>query len=122
MVWFFGRVPIAEIAVFIFVLALWAFGNLRGGNWEYPLKLGSLNLSIVLLTNFYTVAMSGGVELQGMWELIIGAFLLPILCLTITLILASYLRESLDREITAGILIGGTLGYMISMSLVIILG
>jgi TRAP-type mannitol/chloroaromatic compound transport system permease large subunit len=57
-----------------------------------------------------------------MWELIVGALLLPIICLAITLVLARYLRESLDRQIAGGVMIGGTLGYMISMSLVIIFG
>ncbi len=121
IMWFIGRIPIAEIAVFIFVLSLWAYGNLRGGIWEYPFKLGSFNLSIILLTNFYVVAMFYGVELTGIWELLVGAFLLPILCLGITLILYSYLRESLDREITRGVLVGGTLGYIISVSLLFLL-
>ncbi|MFX0045763.1 MAG: hypothetical protein ACFE8Z_07940 [Candidatus Hermodarchaeota archaeon] len=118
IMWFFGRIPIAEIAVFIFVLSLWAYGNLRGGIWEYPFKVGSFNLSIILLTNFYVVAMTWGVELLGIWELIVGALLLPMLCLGITLLLASYLKESLDRQITRGILVGGTLGYIVSVSLV----
>ncbi|MHA2386366.1 MAG: hypothetical protein ACXAEE_09175, partial [Candidatus Thorarchaeota archaeon] len=43
ILWSTGRLPIAEIAVFIFVLVLWAYGNLKGETWEYPLKLGSCN-------------------------------------------------------------------------------
>ncbi|UCH03492.1 MAG: hypothetical protein JSW05_07790 [Candidatus Thorarchaeota archaeon] len=117
IMWFFERIPIAEIAVFIFVLSLWGYGNLRGGIWEYPFKVGSFNLSIILLANFYVVAMSWGIELTGIWELALNAMLIPILCLGITLILVSYLRESLDRELTRGVLVGGTLGYIISLSL-----
>ncbi|MHA2379558.1 MAG: hypothetical protein ACXADS_09775 [Candidatus Thorarchaeota archaeon] len=120
ILWFFGRVPIAEIAVFVFALTIWTYGNLRGDAWDYPLKVGSFNLSIILLTNFYVVAMSGGIELLGLWDLIVGALALPVVCLAITLSLASYLKETIDRRVTRDVLLGGTVGYMISMSLVII--
>ncbi|MHA2118239.1 MAG: hypothetical protein ACW98J_04905 [Candidatus Thorarchaeota archaeon] len=121
ILWATGRLPIAEIAVFVFVLMIWAYGNLKGGIWEYPLKLGSINLAIILLTNFYTVAVFGDLAFLGLWGLVISAFVLPLICVAITLSLVSYLRESVDRQITMGILVGGTLGYILSMSLLIIL-
>jgi len=37
--------------------------------------------------------------------------------LIISLSLASYLKETLDRSTTLGILIGGTIGYMASINL-----
>ncbi|MFW9911319.1 MAG: hypothetical protein ACFFEU_02555 [Candidatus Thorarchaeota archaeon] len=117
ILWAIGRFPVAEIAVFIFVLMIWAYGNLKGGVLEYPFKLGSFNLAIILLTNFYAVAMFGDMTLLGLWELVISAFALPLICVAITLSLVSYLRESIDREITMGIVIGGTVGYIFSMSL-----
>jgi len=45
ILWISGHFPIAEIAVFIWILTFWAFGNLKGGIWEYPLKVGSFNLA-----------------------------------------------------------------------------
>jgi len=120
ILWFFGHVPIAEIAVFIFILMIWAFGNLRGGIWEYSLKLGSFNLSIILLTNFYVVAMFGDLALLVLWEFVLSALILPIICLVITLSLVSYLRDSIDRRVTRDVLIGGTLGYVISIGIVIL--
>ena len=111
-----GRIPIAEIAVFVFVLILWAYGNLRGGIWEYPSKLGSFNLSIILLTNFYVTSIYGDLALLGLWERVMGAIGLPFICVLISTVLVSYLKDTLDRQITWGVLLGGTLGYMISMS------
>jgi hypothetical protein len=122
ILWATGRFPVAEIAVFVFVLMIWAYGNLKGDLWEYPLKLGSFNLAIILLTNFYAVAMFGDMTLLGLWELVISVFALPLICVAITLSLVSYLRESIDREITMGIVIGGTVGYIFSMSLLFIFG
>lgn len=115
-----GRTPFAEIAVFMFVLVLWAYGNLRGGILEYPLKLGSFNLAITLLTNFYVISIYGDLAILALWEIVMGAFVLPIICVIITASLASYLKDTLDRSTTLGVVIGGTLGYMISMSLVLI--
>ncbi len=100
---------------------IWAFGNLRGGKWEYSLKLGSFNLAIILLTNFYTVALTGNQELPLLWEIIIGGLAFPLICLVVTMSLYSYLKETVDREVTRGVLIGGSLGYMISMIIVSLL-
>ena len=122
LLWAAGNVPLAEIAVFIFVLIIWGYGNLRGGMWEYPLKLGSFNLSIILLTNFYAFAVMGEQDLPMMWKLATNAIIFPIVCLLVTLSLVHYLRETIDRRVTRDILIGGTLGYIISMSLVIFFG
>ncbi|MHA1949390.1 MAG: hypothetical protein ACXAAO_02950 [Candidatus Thorarchaeota archaeon] len=102
------------------MLVLWAYGNLRGGMWEYPLKLGSFNLAIILLTNFYVISIYGDLAILGLWEIAMGAFVLPIVCVIITASLASYLKEALDRPATLGVVIGGTLGYMISMSLLLL--
>ena len=115
------RIPIAEIAVFIFTIAIWAYGNLKGGIWEYPLKIGSFNLSLMLLTNFYVIAIYGDLTIVGLLERIVGALVLPLACLMISLVLASYLKDTLDRGTTLGILIGGTLGYMISINMLLIL-
>ncbi len=120
ILWAMGHLPIAEIAVFVFILMIWAYGNLKGGVWEYPLKLGSFNLALILLTNFYAVAVFGDMAFLGLWELVISAFVLPVICVAITLSLVSYLRESVDREITIGVLVGGTIGYILSISLLII--
>ncbi|MFX1261850.1 MAG: hypothetical protein ACFFAZ_07185 [Promethearchaeota archaeon] len=117
ILWATGRFPVAEIAVFIFVLTIWAYGNLKGGIQEYPYKLGSFNLAITLLTNFYAAAMLGDFALYDLWELAISAILLPIICAIVTLVLFSYLRESADREITLGIILGGTIGYVCSVLL-----
>ncbi len=111
---------IAEIAVFVFVLVLWAYGNLRGGIWEYPYKLGSFNLSIILLTNFYVTSIYGDFALLGLLERVLSAIALPIICILIYAVLASYLKDSLDRQMTWGILIGGTFGYILSMSSLLI--
>ena len=62
-----GRLPIAEIAVFIFALVIWAYGNLKGGIIEYPFKIGSFNLLILLLTNFYSFAVFGDMAYLGLW-------------------------------------------------------
>jgi hypothetical protein len=120
ILWALERIPIAEIAVFIFVLTIWAYGNLKGGIHEYPFKLGSFNLAIVLLTNFYAAAMLGDFATYGLWELSISAILLPVICAIITLTLVSYLKESVDREITRGLIVGGTIGYICSMILLFI--
>jgi len=120
IIWTSERVPIAEIAVFIFTLAIWAYGNLKGGIWEYPLKIGSFNLSLMLLTNFYVISIYGDLTLVGIGERLVGAFVLPIICFIISLSLASYLKETLDRDTTRGILIGGTLGYVASISMLLL--
>jgi hypothetical protein len=122
ILWAFGSIPLAEIAVFIFVLIILGYGNLRGGMWEYPLKLGSFNLSIILLVNFYSFAIVGEQVLPTMPRLVINVVTFPIICLLVTLSLAYYLRESIDHSLTRDTLIGATLGYMISMSLVIFFG
>jgi hypothetical protein len=122
ILWSAGKPPIAEIAVFMFALTIWAFGNLKGGNVEYPFKIGSFNLSLLLLTNFYSFALLGDTTILGLSGLVISAILLPIICLAITFSLIRYLKDQLDKEVTYGIVIGGTIGYMISMSLLILLG
>lgn len=121
ILWAVGRLPIAEIGVFVFVLILWAYGNLRGGIWEYPLKLGSCNLAFMLLSHFYIIAIFGDIAILGLLEALLAVIGLPAVCVAITAGLASYLKEIADRYITRDVLIGGTLGYVISMSLVIIL-
>jgi hypothetical protein len=35
ILWTSGHFPLAEIAVFMWILAFWAFGNLKGGIWEF---------------------------------------------------------------------------------------
>ncbi len=122
ILWVSGRTPIPEIAVFIFALSFWAIGNLKGGVWEYPLKLGSFNLTIILFTNFYLISIHGDLAALGIWEMVWGALLLPLLCTVITVSLGQYLKETIDRSLTRDILIGGTLGYMISMSLLFMFG
>ncbi len=122
ILWRNGNVPIAEIIVFMYVLSFWAFGNLKGGDWEFPLKLGSFNLSITLMTNFYIVGIFGNLRVLGFWELISALVVLPTLCLMISLVLASYMRDSANRTMTLPILIGGTLGYIISVFAVAFLG
>lgn len=122
ILWISGRFPIAEIAVFIYVLSFWAYGNLKGGVWEYPLKLGSFNLSITLMTNFYIVGVFGDIGLLDLWGIGLSIIALPALCLILSIVLAAYLKESADRSMVVPILIGGTLGYAISMSAVILLG
>ncbi|MHA1577354.1 MAG: hypothetical protein ACTSU3_08330 [Candidatus Thorarchaeota archaeon] len=122
ILWISGRFPIAEIAVFMFVLAIWAYGNLKGENWEYPMKLGSFNLALILMSNFYIIAMFGDLNLLGLWESLIGVAVLPVFCLSISLALYQYLGDSADREITLGVLLGGTLGFIISMVAVVFLG
>ncbi|MHA2002927.1 MAG: hypothetical protein ACW975_03250 [Candidatus Thorarchaeota archaeon] len=120
ILWSTGRLPIAEIAVFIFVLVLWAYGNLKGEIWEYPLKLGSCNLAFMLLTHFYIIAVFGDITLLGTSEAILAVIALPAICVFITVGLAKYLKEFADRLVTRDILIGGTLGYVLSMSFVIL--
>ncbi len=121
ILWFFAKIPIAEIAVFIFILVIWAFGHLKGGETEYSFKLGSFNLSILLLTNFYTVALTGNQDLPFILELA-AILVFPIICIFISSVLYSYLKESVDRDAAVGILIGGTLGYSISMLIVALMG
>ena len=122
ILWSFGRIPIAEIAVFMFILLIWAYGNLRGGETEYSYKLGSFNLSILLLTNFYTIALTGNQELPLFLEIALAIIALPALCFCISMLLYLYLKEYVDREAAIGILIGGTLGYILSMLMVAIFG
>ena len=116
------KVPIAEIMVFIFALVIWAYGNLKGSNVEYPLKIGSFNLLIILLTNFYSSTTLMGLEMLGIWTIVISGLLLPLACLIISYSLVRYLKDILDKEVTHGILLGGTFGYMISMTLVLVIG
>ena len=106
----------------MFILLIWAYGNLRGGESEYSYKLGSFNLSILLLTNFYTVALTGNQELPLFLEVAFVIIALPALSFCISMLLYSYLKEFVDRESALGILIGGTLGYAISMLMVAIFG
>ncbi|MGY5872773.1 MAG: hypothetical protein RTV72_11045 [Candidatus Thorarchaeota archaeon] len=120
ILWNSGRVPIAEICVFVFTLMIWAYGNLKGGMIEYPFKIGSFNLALMLLTNFYVISIYGDLALVGMLERIVGAIVLPIVCLIISLSLASYLKDTLDRSTTHGILFGGTIGYMASINLLLL--
>jgi len=115
------KIPIAEILVFIFALVIWAYGNLKGGNIEYPFKIGSFNLLIILLTNFYSSAAFGDVLALGLGALLISSIGLPLVCLFISYSLVRYLGDVLDKEVTHGLLIGGTLGYMISMTLVFLI-
>lgn len=117
-----GRFPIAEVAVFIWILTFWAFGNLKGGIWEYPLKVGSFNLATTLMTNFYMVGAFGEIAIQNLTSVVLTLFALPALCLIISLVLASYLKESIDRAIALPVLIGGTLGYVLSMTAVLLFG
>jgi hypothetical protein len=120
ILWSVGRLPIAEIAVFIFILILWAYGNLKGGIWEYPLKLGSCNIAFMLLSHFYVIAIFGDLAFLGLWESMLAVGVLPLFCVLITVALALYLKETIDRRITRDILIGGTMGYVFSMTLVIL--
>ncbi|MFW9768187.1 MAG: hypothetical protein ACFFF9_05925 [Candidatus Thorarchaeota archaeon] len=107
-----GRFPLAEIAVFMWILTFWAYGNLKGGIWEYPLKIGSFNLAITLMTNFYVVGMFRNLTVLDLWEILLVIVAFPLLCLIISLVLASYLKEAVDRTIALPVLIGGTLGYV----------
>jgi hypothetical protein len=117
-----GRFPIAEIAVFIWILTFWAYGNLKGGIWEYPLKVGSFNLATTLMTNFYMVGAFGDIAFQNLLAAFLTLIALPVLCLIISLVLASYLKDSINRTIALPILIGGTLGYVFSMTAVLLFG
>ena len=121
ILWTSGRFPIAEIVVFLWILTFWAYGNLKGGIWEYPLKVGSFNLAIILMTNFYMVGVFLDLALLSPWEILLTIVALPGLCLILSLVLASYLKESVDRTIALPVLIGGTLGYVLSMSAVVFL-
>ena len=58
----------------------------------------------------------------GFEALLISVITLPIVCLLISYSLVRYLGEILDKETTRGLLIGGTLGYMISMTIVFFIG
>jgi len=115
ILWRTDYVPIAEIMVFMYILSFWAYGNLKGGAWEFPLKLGSFNLSITLMTNFYIVGIFGNIRDLGLLELVFAIIALPALCLIISLVLSSYIKESANRTMTLPILIGGTLGYIVSV-------
>jgi len=115
ILWTAGKTPIVEIAVFIYALAFWAYGNLKGGIWEYPLKLGSFNLSIMLLTNFYILSIFQDFSIIPILEIAIGAFVLPAICLVITILLISYLRETIDLSLTSYIVIGITIGYIVGI-------
>ena len=106
ILWISGHFPIAEIAVFIWILTFWAYGNLKGGIWEYPLKVGSFNLAITLMTNFYMVGVFGDISILGLWPTLLTTIVLPVLCLIISLVLASYLKEAVDRTIALPVLIG----------------
>ena len=121
ILWTSGRIPIAEIVVFIFALSIWAYGNLKGGIWEYPLKIGSFNLALILLTNFYVISIYGDLTILALWEVLLGVVVMPLVCVTIAAGLANYLKENLDQNITRGILFGGTLGYVVSITALIFL-
>ena len=120
ILWASDRMPIAEIAVFIFALSIWAYGTLKGGIWEYPLKVGSFNLALILLTNFYVISIYGDLTILASWEVIVGVLMMPLLCIAIAAGIASYLKDTLDQSITRGVLIGGTLGYMLSITALIL--
>ncbi len=120
ILWASDRMPIAEIAVFIFALTIWAYGTLKGGIWEYPLKVGSFNLSLILLTNFYVISIYGDLTLLAMWEVLLGVIVMPLVCISIAAGIASYLKDTLDQSITRGVLIGGTLGYILSITALIL--
>jgi hypothetical protein len=122
ILWLSGNPPIAQIAVFIWILSFWAFGNLKGGIWEYPLKVGSFNLAITLMTNFYTIGVLGDITVLGLGVILLTVVALPVLCLIISLVLMSYLREVADRTVALPVLIGGTMGYVFSMWAVLFLG
>jgi len=120
ILWSSGRPGIAEVVVFIFALSIWAYGNLKGGIWEYPLKIGSFNLALILLTNFYVISIYGDLTILALWEVLLGVVVMPLVCVTIAAGIASYLKENLDQGITRGVLIGGTLCYVISISALIL--
>ena len=122
ILWISGRFPIAEIMVFIWILTFWAYGNLKGGIWEYPLKVGSFNLAITLMTNFYVVGVFGDITILGLFVHLLAIVVLPVLCLIISLVLMSYLREVVERTVALPVLIGGTLGYVFSIWAVLFLG
>ena len=119
ILWTSGRTPMAEIAVFIFALTIWAYGNLKGGIWEYPLKIGSFNLSLILFTNFYIISIYGDLTVLTLLEVVMGTLVMPILYVIISVGIARYLKDTIDIRITRDILIGGTLGYILSVSLLI---
>jgi len=119
ILWTSGRIPTAEIAVFVFALTIWAYGNLKGGIWEYPLKIGSFNLSLILFTNFYIISIYGDLAVLTLWEIALGTLVMPIVCVLISVALARYLKDTIDLNLTRDVLIGGTLGYMLSVSLFI---
>lgn len=119
ILWTTGRIPFAEILVFIYALTFWAYGNLKGGIWEYPLKLGSFNLSLTLLTNFYIISIYGDLAVLGLWQIVIGVFVLPVFCLIITALLIAYLKETVDGKLSSYIVFGVTIGYIISVLAVI---
>ena len=106
--------------MFIFALTIWAYGNLKGGIWEYPLKVGSFNLALILLTNFYVISIYGDLTILAMWEVLLGVIVMPLVCISIAAAIASYLKDTLDQSITRGVLIGGTLGYMLSITALIL--
>jgi hypothetical protein len=121
ILWFSGDPPVEEITVFMFVLLIWAYGTLRGGIWEYALKLGSFNLSLMLLTNFYTVGIIQDPSNLGMLYPLLSVVVLPLACVIVSVVLALYLKEFINREIALGVLVGGTLGYCISVGVVLLL-
>ena len=73
------------------------------------------------MTNFYMVGVFGSVTILDLWVAVLTIVALPILCLIISLVLASYLKEAVERTIALPVLIGGTLGYAISMAAVLLL-
>ena len=74
----------------------------------------------MLLTNFYVISIYGDLALVGALERVVGAIILPVVCLFISLLLASYMKDTLDRSMTHGILFGGTIGYMLSINMLLI--
>lgn len=115
ILWTDGNIPIAEIAVFIYALSFWAFGNLKGGIWEYPLKLGSFNLSLLLMTNFYVLTILRDLSILPFIELLVAVIILPAFCFVITAVLILYLKETIELNITSYIVVGITLGYIVGI-------
>ncbi|MFW9889986.1 MAG: hypothetical protein ACFFER_17525, partial [Candidatus Thorarchaeota archaeon] len=79
------------------------------------------NLAFMLLIHFYVIALFGDIALLGIFEALLGVIVLPLVCLVITVAFASYLGDIIDHRVTRDVLIGGFLGYIISMSLLVIL-
>jgi hypothetical protein len=68
------------------------------------------------------VGVFGDITTLGLWENLVTIVILSSLCLIISLVLMSYLREVVNRTIALPVLIGGTLGYILSIWAVLFLG